>query len=142
MQRRHLLPLLAVLAILQVHALAQVSGTINAEPNPCTIERGRTACTSHITWTTQGVARAKVIVMDEHRRGEREQEFGTTLSVRVVGAAPHGSRRVTSTSLPSTIILRATGAPPFRLSRSQRSDFFAHTVSRRPDGPFDRVKWA
>ena len=79
MQRRHLLPLLAVLAILQVHALAQVSGTINAEPNPCTVERGRTACTSHITWTTQGVARAKVIVMDEHRRGEREQEFGTTL---------------------------------------------------------------
>ena len=79
MQRWHLLSLLAVLAILQVHALAQVSGTINAEPNPCTVERGRTACTSHITWTTQGVARAKVIVMDEHRRGEREQEFGTSL---------------------------------------------------------------
>jgi len=71
MPRRHLLPLLATLGILQVHALAQVSGTINADPNPCTIERGQTACTSHITWTTQGVTRARVIVMDAHRRGEK-----------------------------------------------------------------------
>jgi hypothetical protein len=79
MRSLRLLPLLAALGILQVHALAQPSGTIGADPNPCTIERGKTTCTSHITWTTHGVARARVIVMDAHKRGEREQEFGTSL---------------------------------------------------------------
>ncbi len=74
MQERHLLPLVAALGILQVHALAQVSGTIAADPN-----RGKTTCTSYITWTTQGVTSARVLVVDAHKRGEREQEFGTSL---------------------------------------------------------------
>lgn len=79
MQRQHLLLLLAALGILQVHALAQAAGTIAADPNPCTVRRGNTTCTSYITWSTQGVTRARVLVVDAHKRGEREQEFGTSL---------------------------------------------------------------
>src|SRR6266852_3607614 len=79
MQERHLLPLFAALGILQVHSLAQVSGTIAADPNPCSVRRGKITCTSYITWTTQGVTSARVLVVDAHKRGEREQEFGTSL---------------------------------------------------------------
>ena len=77
MQRWLLLSLLAMLGILQAHALA-ASGTIAANPNPCRITAGKT-CTSHITWTTQGVTHARVYVVDSHQRGKREQEFGTSL---------------------------------------------------------------
>jgi len=79
MQRWRLLSLLAVLGILHAHALAAASGTIAANPNPCTIAAGKSACTSYITWTTQGVAHARVYVVDSHKKGNQEQEFGTSL---------------------------------------------------------------
>ena len=79
MHRCHLLPLLAALGILQAHALAQVSGTIAANPNPCSVEKGKSVCTSYITWTTVGVTRARVYLVDMHKQGKQEQEFGTTL---------------------------------------------------------------
>jgi hypothetical protein len=77
-----LLPLLAVLGILQAHALAEVSGTIAANPNPCTIAKGKSVCTSYITWNTEGVTRARVYLVDKHKKGKEEQEFGTTLDCK------------------------------------------------------------
>jgi hypothetical protein len=79
MQKWRFLSLLAALGILQAYALAQPSGTIGADPNPCTIAGGKSVCTAHITWTTQGVTRARVFVVDKHKKGKEEQEFGTTL---------------------------------------------------------------
>jgi hypothetical protein len=51
-------------------------GEIRAEPNPCRIEPGREECTSHVTWHTRGVERAKVFVTSRGRREEKEREFG------------------------------------------------------------------
>jgi hypothetical protein len=82
MPRLHLLPLLAVLGILQTYALAEVSGTIAGNPNPCTVAKGKSVCTSYITWTTQGVTRARVYLVDAHKKGKEEQEFGTTLDCK------------------------------------------------------------
>jgi hypothetical protein len=79
MSRLRLLPLLALLGILQAHALAQVSGTIAANPNPCMIAKGKSVCTTYITWTTQGITKARVYLVDKHKKGKEEQEFGTTL---------------------------------------------------------------
>jgi len=79
MQRWRLLSLLAVLGVLQVHALAAASGTLGADPNPCSIPAGKSLCTSYITWTTQGITRARVYVVDSHKKGKEEQEFGTSL---------------------------------------------------------------
>lgn len=73
------LPLLAAIGILQTYALGQVSGTIAANPNPCTVAKGKSVCTSYITWTTQGVTRARVYLVDMHKKGKEEQQFGTTL---------------------------------------------------------------
>ena len=71
--------LLAAFGSLQTYALGQVSGTIAANPNPCTVARGKSVCTSYITWTTQGATRARVYLVDAHKKGREEQEFGTTL---------------------------------------------------------------
>jgi len=51
-------------------------GEIRAEPNPCRIEPGREECTSHITWRTRGVEKAKVFVTSKGRKEEKEREFG------------------------------------------------------------------
>jgi len=56
------------------------SGTIAADPNPCRIERGRSSCTSYITWSTQGVTQAKVSVTNNSQRGMEEKEFGSSLA--------------------------------------------------------------
>jgi hypothetical protein len=82
MPRLRLLTLLGALGILQAHALAEVSGTIAANPNPCTIARSASTCTSYITWTTQGVTRARVYLVDMHKKGKEEQEFGTSLDCK------------------------------------------------------------
>jgi len=57
-----------------------VSGTIAADPNPCRIQRGRSSCTSYITWSTQGVSQAKVYVTNDSQRGMEEKEFGNSLA--------------------------------------------------------------
>jgi len=51
-------------------------GEIRAEPNPCRVEPGRDECTSHVTWRTRGVERAKVFVTSRGRTEEKEHEFG------------------------------------------------------------------
>ena len=62
-------------------AMAQEAwGTIDAEPNPCRIERGEKECTSFIHWETRGVDRAKVFVTSEGRHGQKESEFGSSLA--------------------------------------------------------------
>lgn len=83
MQRSHLLVLAAVLgaAVLSSHLLAATaSGTIAASPNPCVIAAGQHECTSHITWSTQGVTHARVYVTSEGKRGREEREFGNSRS--------------------------------------------------------------
>ncbi len=55
-------------------------GEIRAEPNPCRIEAGRNDCTSHLTWHTRGIERAKVFVVGEGRHPAREKEFSTSSS--------------------------------------------------------------
>ena len=77
-----LIPMFGV-SILPVNAPAQPGGPmgiIAAEPNPCRIEPGQRECTSHITWSTQNVTRAKVFLKTEGREGEKESEFGNSLS--------------------------------------------------------------
>jgi|SRR5579872_5864884 len=75
-----LIPMLGV-SIFPVRAPAQGPyGTIAAAPNPCRIERGQQECTSYITWSTQNVAQAKVFVTRENQKGNKEREFGATLS--------------------------------------------------------------
>ncbi|MBZ5591961.1 MAG: hypothetical protein LAP39_06975 [Acidobacteriia bacterium] len=79
MQRWHLLFLLGALGVFEAHALG-ASGTIAASPNPCVVPAGASTCTSYITWSTQGVTHARVYVVDSHKKGKEEQEFGTHLS--------------------------------------------------------------
>ena len=79
MRKWRLLALIAALGILQAHARAEGSGTIAANPNPCTIAKGQSVCTSYLTWTTQGITHARVYVLDTHKKGKEEQEFGTSL---------------------------------------------------------------
>jgi len=62
------------------NALAQ-SGAINAEPNPCRIRPGERECRTHITWETQGVARAKVLVKSEGK-DEKVHEFSSSAVCR------------------------------------------------------------
>jgi len=59
---------------------AEPSGIIAAEPNPCRIERGQRECTSHITWTTQKVKHARVMVESERKEGEKTREFSGSRS--------------------------------------------------------------
>jgi len=59
---------------------AEPSGIIAAQPNPCRIERGQRECTSHITWSTQNVKHARVLVKSEGKEGEKEREFSGSLS--------------------------------------------------------------
>jgi hypothetical protein len=59
---------------------AEPSGIIAAQPNPCRIERGQRECTSHITWNTQNVTHARVLVKSEAKEGEKEREFSGSLS--------------------------------------------------------------
>jgi len=79
MRRRRLLPLLVAMGILQVSALVAASGTIGANPSPCPVPAGKSTCTTYITWTTQGATHARVYVVDSHKKGKEEQEFGTSL---------------------------------------------------------------
>ena len=79
MQPWRILSVLAVLGILQAHALAAASGTIGANPNPCRITTGK-ACTTYITWNTQGATHARVYVFDAHKKEKKEEEFGTSLN--------------------------------------------------------------
>jgi len=58
----------------------QAWGTIEANPNPCRIERQRSDCTSFITWSTRGVTQAKVYVTDNGQRGRRTKEFGSNIA--------------------------------------------------------------
>ena len=62
--------------VLSGSAKAQ-EGEIRAEPNPCRIEGGRNHCTTHLTWHTRGVERAKVFVVGEGRHPAAEKEFST-----------------------------------------------------------------
>src|SRR5229473_1973441 len=63
------------------HALAaDPSGVINAEPNPCRIKPGEKECTTHLTWTTQNVKHARVMVKSEGKEGEKVREFSGSLS--------------------------------------------------------------
>jgi len=69
------------LSFLSARALsAEPSGVIAAEPNPCRIEPGQRECTSHITWSTQDVKHARVIVKSEGKEGEKTREFSGSLS--------------------------------------------------------------
>jgi len=80
---RRLLFLIPVLGVLvaPVKAPAQEPfGIIAAEPNPCRIRPGEEMCTAHITWSTQNVRRAKVLVKSEGRESLKENEFGSSLS--------------------------------------------------------------
>ena len=81
MRRWHLMFLIAALgaSIGPWRALA-ASGEISAHPNPCRIRPGEETCTSHITWLTDGVARAKVIVVHQGSRGIEQSNFGDSLS--------------------------------------------------------------
>ena len=56
----------------------QAWGTIAADPNPCRIERGRSECTSYITWSTRGVTQARVYVTNDSQRGTQQKEFGSS----------------------------------------------------------------
>ena len=56
----------------------QAWGTIAADPNPCRIERGRSECTSYITWSTRGVTQARVYVTNNSQRGTEQKEFGSS----------------------------------------------------------------
>ena len=81
--KRTLLSLIPVMGFLvtPMQAPAQEpSGIIAAEPNPCRIPPGEKMCTSHITWTTQNVTRAKVFVKSEGRESIKENEFGASLA--------------------------------------------------------------
>ena len=55
-------------------------GEIKAEPNPCRIEPGKRECTSHITWRTRGVEKAKVWVTSKGRKETKAHDFGDSLS--------------------------------------------------------------
>jgi hypothetical protein len=54
-------------------------GEIKAEPNPCKIARGQRECTSHITWSTRGVEKAKVWVTSKNKKETKEHDFGDGL---------------------------------------------------------------
>jgi hypothetical protein len=81
MRRWHLMFLIAAMGIVVIpgRALA-ASGEISAHPNPCRIRPGETMCTSHITWLTNDVARAKVIVVHQGARGMEHANFGDSLT--------------------------------------------------------------
>ena len=53
-------------------------GEIRAEPNPCLIEPGREECTTHLTWHTRGIEKAKVFVVARGRREFKEKEFSAS----------------------------------------------------------------
>ena len=81
MRRSHLLILACALgaAVACCNVLAATaSGHIAATPNPCVIPAGQYVCTSHITWSTQGVTHARVYVTAETKRGKEEKEFSTS----------------------------------------------------------------
>ena len=80
MQRWHLLVLITALgvSVLPARAIAAPSGTIAAHPNPCVIQGGEKTCASHITWSTQDVARAMVYVVHHGKNGREEKEFGNS----------------------------------------------------------------
>jgi len=75
-----LIPVLGVLATPVKAPAQEPSGIIAAEPNPCRIRPGEEMCEAHITWTTQNVRRAKVLVKSEGRESLKENEFGSSLS--------------------------------------------------------------
>ena len=76
-----LLILTIALSFLPARTLAaEPSGVIAAEPNPCRIGPGQRVCTSQITWMTQNVTHAKVIVKSEGKKGSKEHEFSGSLS--------------------------------------------------------------
>ena len=74
-----LVPAMALGLVGQVMAQGP-SGVINAEPNPCRIRPGEKECTVHITWDTQNIRHAKVVVKSESREGEKVREFSSSLS--------------------------------------------------------------
>src|SRR5690242_365297 len=81
--RRSLLLVMAVAgaAVVSIGLLAAAaSGRIAATPNPCEIPPGQAVCTSHITWSTEGVTHARVYVSYEGKRGRVEREFGNSRS--------------------------------------------------------------
>ena len=57
---------------------AEPSGSISASPNPCVIERGQKLCTTHLTWSSQGVKHARVYAVTEGSRGREEKEFSAS----------------------------------------------------------------
>jgi len=52
------------------------TGTLTANPNPCSAPAGKT-CTSNISWSTQGVTHARVFVRAIGKKLFPEKEFGT-----------------------------------------------------------------
>jgi len=75
-----LLPLVGFLVVPNQAQAQRPFGTIAAEPNPCRILPGEDVCTAHITWNTQNVTRAKVIVRSKGRDSIKENEFGSSLA--------------------------------------------------------------
>ena len=78
MRKQLLMLALCLCAFLLPQALSaqEAWGEIRAEPNPCRIRPGKEECTTHVTWRTRGVERAKVFVTSRGRREEKELEFG------------------------------------------------------------------
>jgi hypothetical protein len=80
MQNR-LLSLLGGLCVFLLPAVITAEepwGEIRAEPNPCRIEPGREECTTHLTWHTRGIEKAKVFVIAQGRREFKEKEFSAS----------------------------------------------------------------
>jgi len=62
------------------------TGTITAEPNPCRVEAGKLHCTTYLSWSTEGVKDARVLVKREGKERAPEREFATGRTQRKVPA--------------------------------------------------------
>ena len=82
MQKHHLLILCAVLgaSVLPGSALAGPSGTIAANPNPCVIPAGARECTTYMTWSSEGVAHARVYIRLEGKKQDETREYSASRS--------------------------------------------------------------
>jgi hypothetical protein len=83
--RRPILIAAVAFAVLRGPAWAG-AGVISAYPNPCEIAPGAHACTTYVSWTTQGVAHARVYVRAEGRGATPDREFGSGRACAKCGA--------------------------------------------------------
>jgi len=71
----------ATLGTVTVSALeGAASGVIKAAPNPCRLAPGKLHCTTVVTWSTQGVQQARVMVAIEGAKSSPEREFALRTS--------------------------------------------------------------